>query len=94
MNLLDSVKEQDIINWMNHNQLTFINCACEFTRTCDSNDSISKRKEIKRLIKNLKKINPNIDHNIFKSLDNINLNCVLGYKKDNTKYSFLDEFNN
>ncbi len=88
------VKEQDIINWMNHNQLTFINCACEFTRTCDSNDSISKRKEIKRLIKNLKKINPNIDHNIFKSLDNINLNCVLGYKKDNTKYSFLDEFNN
>ena len=86
------VKEQDIINWMNYNNLKFINCACGFTRSCASDEGLSKRKEIKRLIKDLKKVNPNIDHNIFKSLDNINLHCVLGYKKNNKKYSFLDKY--
>ena len=88
------VKEQDIINWMNHNKLTFLNCACDYTKSCDIDDGLSKRKEIKKLINALRKTNPNIDHNIFKSLDNINLNCVLGYRKDDKKYNFLDEFDN
>lgn len=48
---------------------------------------------MKELIKKLKKINPNIDRNIFKSLDNVNLNCVLGTKKDGVYKSFLDDYN-
>ena len=56
------VKEQDIISWKNYNELTFINCACRFTEGCSLiNDGTSKRKEIKELIKKLKKINKNID---------------------------------
>lgn len=87
------VKEQAIISWRNFNELTFINCACRFTEGCSLiNDGTSKRKEIKELIKNLKKMNPNIDNNIFKSLDNINLNCVLGTKKDGVYKSFLDDY--
>ena len=87
------VKEQDIISWKNYNELTFINCACRFTEGCSLiNDGTSKRKEIKELIKKLKKINKNIDYNIFKSLGNINMNCILGYHKDGKKYSFLDEY--
>lgn len=87
------VKEEDIISWRNFNNLTFINCACRFTEGCSLiNDGTSKRKEIKELIKELKKKNPYIDDNIFKSLDNINLDCVLGYRKDNKKYNFLDDF--
>lgn len=87
------VKEEDIISWKKFNELTFINCACRFTEGCSLiNDGTSKRKEIKELIKNLRKINKNVDYNIFKSMDNINLNCVLGTKKDGKYKSFLDEY--
>lgn len=86
------VKEQAILSWKNKNELSFINCACKFTESIEMDSSISKRKEIKELIKILKKNNPEIDNNIFKSLDNINLNCVLGYKKDGKYINFLDEY--
>lgn len=87
------VKEDDIISWKKTNELTFINCACRFTEGCSLiNDGTSKRKEMKELIKNLRKINKKVDHNIFKSLDNVNLNCVLGTKKNGVYKSFLDEY--
>lgn len=85
------IKEASIISWKNGNDLDFINCACRFTEK--DNKSDSKRLEIKNLIKELKKINREIDNNIFKSMDNINLNCVLGTKKDGVYNSFLDEYN-
>ena len=89
------VKEEDIISWKNFNELTFINCAFRFTEGCSLiNDGSSKRKEIKELIKKLRKINKNIDHNIFKSMDNVNLNCVLGTKTNGVYKSFLDEYEN
>lgn len=88
------VKESDIISWRNSNELTFINCACRFTEGCSLiNDGTSKRKEIKELIKNLRKVNKDIDHNIFKSMDNVNLNCVLGFKKNGEYKGFLEEYN-
>ena len=88
------VKEEDIIAWKKYNELTFINCACRFTEGCSLiNDGTSKRKEMKELIKNLRKVNKNADYNIFKSLDNVNLNCVLGTKKDGVYKSFLDDYN-
>lgn len=87
------VKEDAIISWRNYNELTFINCACRFTEGCSLiNDGTSKRKEMKELIKALRKKNKDIDYNIFKSLDNINLNCVLGTKKDGVYHSFLDNY--
>jgi len=87
------VKEKDIISWKNSNNLTFINCACRFTENCSINDDgTSKRLEMKKLIDNLRKINPQVDYNIFKSLDNINLNCVLGTKKDGVYRSFLEDY--
>ena len=87
------VKEEDIISWSKFNELNFLNCACKFTEK-NSNDfeNTSKRKEIKQLIKDLKKINKNIDHNIFKSLDNVNLNCVLATTKDGNRKSFLEDY--
>ena len=89
------VKEKDIISWKNYNDLTFIDCACRFTEGCSLiNDGTSKRLEMKELIKKLRKINPDIDHNIFKSMDNINLNCSLGYIKGKEYHSFLDEYDN
>ena len=87
------VKEEDIISWRKHNELTFINCACRFTEGCSLiNDGTSKRKEMKELIKNLRKVNPNVDQNIFKALENVNMNCIMGWHKDGKEYSFLDEY--
>ena len=86
------VKEGAIISWRNYNELTFINCACRFTEGCSLiNDG--KRKEMKELVKKMRQINREIDHNIFKSMDNVNLNCVLGTKKNGEYKSFLDEYN-
>lgn len=87
------VKEYSIISWAKYNNLEFINCACKFTeKVSNSDESISKRKEMKKLIKHLRELNPDIDYNIFKSLDNINLNCVLGTKKNGVYKSFMDEY--
>ena len=88
------IKEKDVIAWAKYNDLKFINCACRFTENCSiEDDTTSKRKEMKKLINELRKTNKNVDFNIFKSLDNINLNCVLGTKKDGIYKSFLDEYN-
>lgn len=87
------VKEEAIISWRNYNELQFLNCACQFTLKITSDKTISKRQEMKELISYLKTKNKDIDHNIFKSLDNINLNCVLGYHKDQERFSFLDDYN-
>ena len=86
------VKENDIISWKNYNNLTFLNCACRFTENLKINEGASKRKEVKELIQTLKKTNKNVDHNIFKAVDNVNLNCILSYKKDGEKHSFLDTY--
>ena len=87
------VKEEAVLAWKKNNDLTFINCACRFTEECSlSYENTSKRKEMKELIKNLRKINKEVDYNIFKSLDNVNLNCVLGTKKDGNYKSFLEEY--
>ena len=86
------VKEASIISWKNYNNLTFINCACKFTEEASIDESKSKRKEIKELIKQLREKHKNIDNNIFKALDNINLNCVLGTKQDGKYKSFLDDY--
>ncbi len=87
------IKEESVIAWKKFNNLEFINCACRFTeRNYQEVNDNSKRKEIKDLIKQLKKINPNIDKNIFKSLDNVNMNCILTYTKDGNRHSFLEEY--
>jgi tRNA(Ile)-lysidine synthase TilS/MesJ len=82
---LYAVREQDIKNWRDRNELAFIQCACRFTEHCVINEDDpgkSKRKEAKILIRELKKKNPNVDINIFNSASNVNLDQVLGYKKD------------
>ena len=90
------IREADIKNWRDYNGLYFIQCACHFTDTCSScredGTSVSKRMEIKNLIKELKKTNPYIEKNIFKSVENVNLDTVIAYKKGDKKITFLDEY--
>jgi tRNA(Ile)-lysidine synthase TilS/MesJ len=87
------VHEEAVKSWAKTNGLTFLNCACRFTEeNYEKVETDSKRLEMKRLIKDLKKSNPNIDYNIYKALDNINLDCVVGYKKNKEKHSFLEDY--
>lgn len=86
------IKEQDILSWRNYNELNFLNCACKFTENISHDESLSKRKEMKTLINELRTKNKDIDHNIFKALDNINMECILGYRTKDGKHSFLDEY--
>lgn len=87
------IKEENVIAWSKYNNIRFINCACKFTlENSGIDEGTSKRKEIKNLIKKLKTINEDIDYNIFKSMDNVNLNCVLGTKKNGQYDSFLDHY--
>lgn len=86
------VKEKDIINWSISNELEFIRCACRFTEGLDLGKEDSKRKEIKELIKSLKKVYPNVDMNIFRSMYNVNLDTLIEYKKDGIRHSYLDDY--
>ncbi len=86
------VKEDDIIAWKDYNNLTFLNCACRFTEKVSTKEEESKRREIKELIKQLKKNNDRIDSNIFTSTSNVNLDTIVGYKKNRKFHSFLDEY--
>ena len=61
-------------------------------QTCNNEENRSKRVEIKELIKNLKQVNPYVESNIFKSVENVNLDTVISYKKSGEKHHFLDDY--
>lgn len=84
------IHEEDIIKWKNSHGLTFLNCACRLTESNTNLDS--KRKEMKELIKEYKKINPNFDINIFRSIENVNLETIIGYKEKGVHHNFLDNY--
>ena len=88
------VHQDDIISWKNNSELTFLNCACRFTESCttDPTGTDSKRIEIRNLIKELKKVNKDVDHNIFKSMTNVNINCIIGYHDNKEKHTFLEDY--
>ena len=88
------VREDDIKAWRDYNGLHFIQCACKFTDTCTScnNENRSKRVEVNELIAKLKEVNQYVEGNIFKSVENVNLETVVAYKKDGVKHHFLDTY--
>jgi tRNA(Ile)-lysidine synthase TilS/MesJ len=91
------IREEDICAFRDANDLHFLQCACRFTENCskdqESNRSTeSKRLEIKALIASLKEVNPFVEGNIFKSVENVNLNTVVAWKKDGVRHHFLDDY--
>ena len=89
------IREQDIKSWCRYNDLHFIQCACKFTdtcTTCNNEENRSKRVEIKELIKTLKQVNPYVEGNIFKSVENVSLEAIIAYKIDGVKHSFLETY--
>ena len=92
------IREEDIKAWRDAYNLQFIQCACKFTDTCTSDvcqvnsNTGSKRKKVKELIRALAAEDPEIEQNIFKSAENVNLSTVLAYKdKRGVRHYFFDE---
>lgn len=90
------IREEDICHWRDYNDLHFLQCACRFTDTCQSCEqdqgSLSKRQEIKHLIAELKKTNPFVEGNIFKSVENVNLQTIIAYKDGGVRHHFLERY--
>ena len=89
------IHEEDVVAWRNYNNLEFIQCACRFTEKytlCNNEGGISKRQEIKQLIKKLKAENPLIEKSIFNSIHSVCLDTMLGYKSKGVEHSFLDDY--
>lgn len=89
------IREENIKRWRDENNLHFIQCACKFTDTCTScnnEENQSKRIEVKNLIKTLKETNPEVDAHIFKSMENVCLDTVIGYKYKGERHHFLDDY--
>ena len=86
------ITESAIIKWRNYNNLEFLQCACRFTENCENGTGESKRQEIKALIAELKKTNPNIEKSIFNSIHSVCLDTMVGYKSKGVEHSFLDDY--
>lgn len=91
------IREEDIKHWCKYNELHFIQCACRFTEAHYSetaqNNTGSKRKMVKNLIAELKQETPQIEGNIFRSVENVNLSTIISYKdKDNICHHFLEDY--
>ncbi len=89
------IREKDVKQWAKYNDLKFIMCACRFTEACsvDNEINMSQRLTTRNLIQELKKnYNETVEKNIFAAASNVNMNMILGYKKDGIKHSFLDDY--
>ncbi len=90
------VHEDAIVRWRDYNELHFLQCACRFTENRDaSGDGIgeSKRQEIKLLLRELKKTNPNIEKSIFRAIHGVQLDTFPGFKHRGTAHTFTEIYN-
>lgn len=89
------IREEHIKAWRDYNNLQFLQCACKFTENSTFRgdlENTSKRRETKELIRQLRQINPFVENNIFKSVENVNLSTIIAYKQDGVRHHFLDDY--
>lgn len=92
------VREADILSWKEDNGLGFLQCACRFTERIAKEKALeeevhsSKRQEVKELIRELEKVNPGVAKNIFRSVENVNLDACIGYVKGGERHHFLETY--
>ena len=86
------VHEEDIIAWKQYNQLTFLQCACSFTEHAAEEIHASKRQEIKLLLRQLRRDNPDIEKSVFNAVHAVNLDTFPGWKTGGVEHSFLEVY--
>ena len=87
------IHEDSILSWKRYNGLEFLQCACRFTENNANGTGDSKRQEVKQLIRELKKNNPDIEKSIFHSIHSVCLDTFPAYKQEGTEHSFLETYN-
>lgn len=91
------VHEDSIKAWCRYNNLEFIQCACRFTEEyteTDNENGLSKRQEVKELLRELRKTSPDIEKSIFNSIHAVCLDTMPGYKSKGVAHTFLEEYYN
>ncbi len=88
------IRQADIIRWVDYNHLKFLHCACRFTEKTESEEMESMRLKTRKLIEELARENPTVESNIFRSVENVNLNTVIAWKQDDVRHHFLDTYEN
>lgn len=91
------VHEDSIKAWCRYNNLEFIQCACRFTEEytkTDNENGLSKRQEVKELLRELRKTSPDIEKSIFNSIHAVCLDTMPGYKSKGVEHTFLEEYYN
>ncbi|MBR1918157.1 MAG: hypothetical protein IJ831_00870 [Spirochaetales bacterium] len=86
------IREDDIIAWRNYNGLDFLQCACSYTERNENGENESKRKEIKELIRTLRRTNPDIEESLFNSVHNVSITTFPCYRLSDGKHSFLEKY--
>lgn len=82
------IEEEYIKRFIQNSGIWPLNCACMVAAKKIGN----KRFEIKDLIEGLKPTFANVDINIFRALENVDMNGVIGWKDGDVKHSFLDDY--
>ena len=80
------IKEKDIIRIMNYYNIETMACGCEISYC----DIASKRSETKKLIASLKETFDDIDKNIFRAAENVNLDRIARYTKNGKEYIYYN----
>ncbi len=86
------VHEDDIIAWARHHDLQFLQCACRFTEASAVHEELSKRREIKQLLRQLRSENPNIEKSVFNAIHTVNVDTFPGWKSKGAEHSFLERY--
>ena len=86
------VHEEDVIAWARHHDLEFLQCACRFTEASVQNERLSKRKEIKTLLRTLREENPNVEKSVFNAIHAVNIDTFPGWKSNGEEHSFLEKY--
>ena len=84
------IHEDDILSWCRYNDLTFINCACRLTERTAQDAHVSKRQEVKELLRSLRQHNPDVEKSVFNSIHAVSLDTMPGCKWRGQEHTFLE----
>ncbi|WP_314010240.1 ATP-binding protein [Pseudostreptobacillus hongkongensis] len=82
------IEEKDIIKFTKNNGLNPMNCGC----TVVAEKTSTKRREVKELIDNIYKNDPDIKKRLLASTLNVNIEKILGFKYKGQKFSYSDNY--
>ena len=84
------VHEDDIIAWARYNGLAFLQCACRFTEGIAGGAVDSKRREVKQLLRDMRRENPDVEKSVFNAIHAVLLDTFPGWKSRGEAHSFLE----